>query len=299
MSFRGSHDDASQWIAVPTVSDMLPGMTEQRRPGIHQRGAGDKPTEDRKLLQPRPFRDVSFMDTDAWRALRIMGEFVNGFDALARLGPAVTVFGSARTPVDDPWYAAAERLGGALARNDFTVISGGGPGIMEAANKGAQEAGGFSVGCAIELQHEQSTNDYCDLTLDFHYFFVRKMMFLKYAQGFVIFPGGYGTLDELFESLTLVQTGKIEHFPVVLFGHAFWDPMVDWLRAGVLAEGNISPGDVELFEVTDDCDRVVQLMVEARRRQAEEIVDTVTSPHGPVKAEAEHEQEAARTSRPE
>ncbi len=262
-------------------------------------GAPQKPTEDRKLLQRRPLRDTAFLETDAWRALRIMGEFVEGFDELAEVGPAVTIFGSARTATSDPMYAAAERLGGELARHDFTVITGGGPGIMEAANKGAQEAGGFSVGCSIELPHEQDTNAYCDLVIDFHYFFVRKMMFLKYAQGFVIFPGGYGTLDELFEALTLAQTGKIEHFPIILFGVDYWTELVDWLGKRVLGAENIAPADLELVEITDDVDRTVRLLMEARAGQERSEVAALASSAPTDTVEAVQEQAAATTSEPE
>src|SRR5712691_3165387 len=189
---------------------------------------------------------------DPWRVLRILSEFVEGFDALNEVGPAVTVFGSARATAKDPYYAAGMALGAALARRGFAVITGGGPGIMEAVNRGCHEAGGLSVGCNIELPHEQELNDYVDLGVEFRYFFVRKNMFVKYARGFVIFPGGLGTLDELFESLTLAQTGKIEHFPIVLFDRSYWSGLVRWLREHPLALGAISPEDMRLFTVTDD-----------------------------------------------
>jgi len=221
--------------------------------------------EDRQLLRRQPVADTSFLETDPWRALRIMGEFVEGFDALARLGPAVTMFGSARTPRSDPLYQAAVDVASALARAGFAVITGGGPGIMEAANKGCREAGGVSVGLNIELPHEQDVNEFVDLAVAFRYFFARKTMFVKYAQGFVIFPGGYGTLDELFEALTLLETGKIELFPVILFGSDYWRGLVDWLRDPVEREGKISPPDRELFMVTDEPDEVVRTMVEMRR----------------------------------
>ncbi len=230
---------------------------------------GPRATEDRKLLQAAPYADTTFLETDAWRALRIQGEFVEGFDTLARLGPAVTVFGSARTRPDDPTYAAAEQIGARLAEHGFTVITGGGPGIMEAANKGCQGAGGYSVGCSIELPHEQQSNPYLDLEIRFRYFFVRKMMFVKYAQGFVIFPGGYGTLDELFESVTLVQTGKIEHFPIVLFGSSYWRGLLDWLADPAAREGKLDPADIRLLKVTDDPDEACDVLVESRIRAAE------------------------------
>jgi uncharacterized protein (TIGR00730 family) len=189
---------------------------------------------------------------DPWRVLRILSEFVEGFDALNEVGPAVTVFGSARAASDDPYYAAGRALGAALARRGFAVITGGGPGIMEAVNRGCQEAGGLSVGCNIELPDEQELNAFVDLGVEFRYFFVRKNMFVKYARGFVIFPGGLGTLDELFESLTLAQTGKIEHFPIVLYGTEYWSGLLDWIRKVVLGRGAISPEDMDLMTLTDD-----------------------------------------------
>ena len=211
-------------------------------------------SEDAFLLQRR---DPSFVDTDPWRVLRIQSEFVEGFDALAGIPPAVSVFGSARVGRDDPAYRAAVEVGGELARAGLAVITGAGPGIMEAANKGCREAGGLSIGCNIELPFEQAMNEYVDLGVDFRYFFVRKMMFVKYAEGFVVFPGGFGTLDELFEALTLIQTGKVHHFPVVLFGSAYWSGLVDWLREPVQAEGKLAPEDLQLFHISDDPTEVV------------------------------------------
>jgi uncharacterized protein (TIGR00730 family) len=211
-------------------------------------------TEDAYLLERR---DPAFIDSDPWRVLRILSEFVEGFDALASIPAAVSVFGSARTAPDDPMYQAARQVGAELARAGLAVITGGGPGVMEAANWGCREAGGLSVGCNIELPFEQGMNQYVDLGVDFRYFFVRKMMFVKYAEGFVVFPGGFGTLDELFEALTLIQTGKVHHFPVVLFGSAFWAGLIDWLDKPVLTEGRIGPEDMELFHVTDDPAEVV------------------------------------------
>ena len=207
-------------------------MTQQQRPA-------SKPTEDRKLLThaSRTPTSASSRPTPGAR-LRIMGEFVEGFDSLARLGPAVTIFGSARVKPSHRSYKAAEELAAKFAKRGITVITGGGPGVMEAANKGAAEAGGVSVGLGIELPHEQRLNEYVNLPLNFRYFFVRKTMFVKYAQGFVIFPGGYGTFDELFESLTLVQTGKIDHFPVILWGSDYWQPMIDWLEDPVAQDGH-------------------------------------------------------------
>jgi uncharacterized protein (TIGR00730 family) len=217
----------------------------------------NKPTEDRKLLMQQPYADTSFLESDAWRALRIQGEFVDGFDALARLGPAVSIFGSARTPANDPWYERARLLARRLGEQGLTVITGGGPGIMEAANRGAREASAVSVGLGIELPHETGINDYVDLGIEFRYFFVRKTMFVKYAQAFVIFPGGFGTLDELFESLTLVQTGKVEHFPIILMGTEYWRGLLEWLTDTVSEQGKIAGEDVKLLKLTDDVDRAV------------------------------------------
>ena len=212
-------------------------------------------TEDNAFLQRR---DVSFTDADPWRVLRILSEFVDGFDALARVPPAVSVFGSARIPPDDPVYAAAREVGAELARAGFAVITGGGPGVMEAANRGCQEVGGVSIGCNIELPFEQGMNDYVELGIDFRYFFVRKTMFMKYAEAFVVFPGGYGTFDELFEALTLIQTGKVLDFPVALFDSDYWSGLLGWLRDRVVAEGKISPEDLDLFKVVDTPAEVVK-----------------------------------------
>jgi uncharacterized protein (TIGR00730 family) len=269
-------------------------MSQQRRHDSRP----TKPTEDHKLLRPAPYADTSFLDSDAWRALRIMGEFVEGFDTLARLGPAVSIFGSARTQPSDPMYLAAEQLAGLLAGRGFTIITGGGPGIMEAANKGAREAGGVSVGLAIELPHEQAANRFCSLTLNHRYFFVRKTMFVKYAQGFVIFPGGFGTFDELFESVTLVQTGKIDHFPIILFGRSYWEPLLGWLRDPVLQKGMISPGDLELIRLTDDIGQVADWLAESFAAAAAAEVAAEAQPT-PEKAQAVQEKQAQRTAHPE
>jgi uncharacterized protein (TIGR00730 family) len=223
---------------------------EQRTGGIVRRGV-ERPIDDRKLLE-RPDGAPDFLESDPWRVLRIQAEFVEGFDALARIGPAVTFFGSARVREPDPMYDAARRLAAELARRGFAIITGGGPGIMEAANRGAREGGGLSVGCNIELPFEQGLNEYVNLGIEFRYFFVRKTMFVKYAEAFAIFPGGFGTLDELFEALTLIQTGKVVHFPVILFGSTYWDGLRKWIRERVLAEGKISPDDLDLMVVTDD-----------------------------------------------
>ncbi len=211
-------------------------------------------TEDSDFLQRR---DSTFIRTDPWRTLRILSEFVDGFDALADIPPAISVFGSARVTEDDPTYGHARTIGSELAKGGFAVITGGGPGLMEAANRGCHEAGGVSVGCNIELPFEQRMNDYVDLGVDFRYFFVRKTMFVKYSEAFIVMPGGYGTLDELFEALTLIQTGKAQHFPVVLFGSDFWGGMIGWLKEKVLTEHKISEEDLDLFGVMDDPYEVV------------------------------------------
>ena len=228
-------------------------------------------TEDERLLE-RPDRPA-FLDSDPWRALRILSEFVEGFDALAAVGPAVTVFGSARTDPRHRYYALARELGRMLAKQGYAVITGGGPGIMEAANRGAQEGGGLSVGCNIELPMEQGINAYCDLGVEFRYFFARKTMFVKYADAFVIFPGGYGTLDELFEALTLIQTKKVQNFPVILMGADYWAGLLDWIKGTLLAEATISPEDVDLLRITDDPAEACQIInayVMERRDQAAE-----------------------------
>jgi hypothetical protein len=241
-------------------------------------------TADEHLLVSLP-RGDDFVHTDTWRALRIQAEFVEGFDALARIGPAVTVFGSARAREDFPVYAEARRLGRALAERGLAVITGGGPGVMEAANRGCQEGGGLSVGCNIELPFEQRLNPYVDLGIEFRYFFVRKTMFVKYAEAFVIFPGGFGTLDELFEALTLVQTGKIKRFPIVLLGAAYWQGLLDWIRAVLLEQGMISPDDTGLVVVTDDVDEAVATVV-AFLEKAPPAADSPTPAH-PAKADAQ------------
>jgi uncharacterized protein (TIGR00730 family) len=206
--------------------------------------------------------------TDPWRVLRIQSEFVEGFGALAELGPAIAVFGSARTRPDEASYAMAEETGRKLADAGFAVITGGGPGTMEAANKGAGAAGGTSVGLGIELPFETGLNDYVDLGINFRYFFARKTMFVKYSQGFVVLPGGLGTLDEMFEALTLAQTQKVTSFPVVLLGTDYWSGLVGWLRETVLADGKIKESDLDMMTLTDSVDEAVELMVQARDGQA-------------------------------
>lgn len=238
---------------------------------LSQAARTGKVTEDELLLQrpklPRPVPRVpeqaQFTHQDPWRVLRILGEYVHGFDELAEVGAAVTVFGSARTPETDPMYAAARDLGRRLAETGFAVITGGGPGIMEAANRGARDAKGLSVGCNIELPHEQSINAYVDIAVNFRYFFCRKTMFLKYSEGFVLFPGGYGTLDELFEALTLMQTNKVRHFPVILYGSEYWEGLVDWISNAVLAGSKISCEDLNLLTVTDSTAEACQVLLDA------------------------------------
>ncbi|MBA3235805.1 MAG: TIGR00730 family Rossman fold protein [Chloroflexi bacterium] len=215
-------------------------------------------TEDEELLERRPSQE--FLRTDPWRALRILSEFVEGFDAMAQVGPAITVFGSARTQEDNPVYELARAIGSQLAEAGYAVITGGGPGVMEAANRGCQEAGGMSVGCNIELPHEQGMNPYVDLGVEFRYFFARKVMFVKYADAFVILPGGIGTLDELFESLTLIQTGKVRHFPVVLVGRAYWSGLIDWMRETMLGAGSIAAADLDLLHLTDEPAEVIDII---------------------------------------
>ncbi|NHN55067.1 TIGR00730 family Rossman fold protein [Calidifontibacter sp. DB0510] len=219
-------------------------------------------TTDQRLLDEHT--DADWLHTDPWRVLRIQAEFVEGFGALAELGPAVAVFGSARLTSDSEHYARGVEVGRRLVEAGYAVITGGGPGAMEAANKGAREAGGTSVGLGIELPFETGLNRYVDLGVNFRYFFVRKTMFVKYSQGYVVLPGGFGTLDELFEAVTLAQTQKVTSFPLVLLGRDFWTPMLDFVRGTLLGEGMISERDVERLQVVDDPEEAVRLVVEAR-----------------------------------
>lgn len=223
----------------------------------------EQPTEDERVLEPPGLEEVLFTHTDPWRVMRIQGEFVEGFDALADIGPAVTLFGSARVPPDDPMYRAAEEVAALLGKAGFSIITGGGPGIMEAGNRGARSAGVRSVGLNIELPWEQGVNEYVDIGIEFRYFFVRKMMFVKYAQAFVIFPGGFGTMDELFEALTLIQTGKVKNFPVILFGSRYWSGLLDWLGSTMLGEHKIADADLGLLVVTDSPTEVRDLIVQS------------------------------------
>jgi uncharacterized protein (TIGR00730 family) len=258
-----------------------PPRERRRGPVIERRSQIQPGTADQRLLDSRgPF---AFVHTDPWRVLRIQSEFVEGFGLLADLPAAVSVFGSARTHTDSPEYATARELGAGLARAGYAVITGGGPGTMEAVNRGASEAGGVSVGLGIELPFEQQLNDWVDLGVTFRYFFARKTMFVKYAQAFVIMPGGFGTLDELFEALTLVQTRKVTRFPVILFGSAYWSGLLDWIRSSVLPAGKISAADLDLITVSDDVGETVRRIVassaassaqvHAEERAAREMAD--------------------------
>jgi uncharacterized protein (TIGR00730 family) len=222
------------------------------------------PTEDEQLLEsPPPQRpEQLFQKSDSWRVLRIMGEFVWGFDHLADVSDGVTIFGSARTTATDPLYVKAVQTAMLLAQAGIPVLTGGGPGIMEAANRGAKEAGGLSIGCNIELPREQSVNVFVDVSVNFRYFFCRKTMFIKYSEGFILFPGGFGTLDELFEALTLIQTRKIQRFPVVLFGSAYWQGLLDWIRDQLLGGAKIDADDLNLVHVTDSAEEAVALLVQ-------------------------------------
>ena len=225
-------------------------------------------TEDEKLLQG-PSDRGAFTRSDPWRVMRITSEFIEGFDALSEIGKGVTVFGSARTGPEDPQYQAARETARLLAEAGFSIITGAGPGIMEAANRGAKEGGGHSVGCNIELPFEQGANPYVDTLVNFRYFFVRKTMFIKYSNAFIIFPGGFGTLDELFEALTLIQTGKIYQFPLILFGRHYWAGLVRWISSRLAAEGKISSGDLDLMLLTDDPAEAAQAVIDAHAAQVE------------------------------
>jgi uncharacterized protein (TIGR00730 family) len=259
--------DSGGAAGPPKREEAEPGGPVRRSGRIVMRGDAaeriGKPmaTEDEQFLERRPRGErPTFIDSDPWRALRILSEFVEGFDALASVGPAVTIFGSARVKPESPDYELARDIARRLAEIGFAIITGGGPGIMEAANRGCREGGGLSIGCNIELPHEQGLNEYVDLGVEFKYFFARKTMFVKYADAFVILPGGFGTLDELFESLTLIQTGKIRDFPVVLVGTAYWQGMLDWMRNVQLPAGVVSEADLDLLKLTDDPDEVCEII---------------------------------------
>lgn len=257
-------------------------------PSLSRKARAGERTEDELLLerpkrarpQPRVPSQGEFREGDPWRVLRITGEFIHAFDELAEIGAAITLFGSARTPPSDSMYQAARELAFKLAKKGFAIISGGGPGIMQAANQGAHEAEGLSVGLNIELPHEQGLNPYVNQAVNFRYFFCRKTAFIKYSEGFVLFPGGYGTLDEMFEALTLIQTRKIKRFPVVLFGSAYWQGLLDWLRQPVQAEGKISADDLRLFHVTDSTQEACDYLTDC---YLGECWDTPFSGEGPEK----------------
>ncbi|MDO4887362.1 MAG: TIGR00730 family Rossman fold protein [Actinomycetaceae bacterium] len=214
---------------------------------------------------------ADWLKADPWRVMRIQAEFVEGFGALADLPPSISIFGSARTRPGTADYELASQIAELLVAKGFGVITGGGPGIMEAGNRGAKQAGGVSVGLGIELPFEQGVNEYVDVGVNFRYFFARKTMFLKYSLGFVVMPGGFGTMDELFEAITLVQTGKVSSFPIVLVGHGFWDGLVEWIDKTMLAEGMISPGDTQLLTVVDTAEEAVEAVMTGIHRLAEEI----------------------------
>jgi uncharacterized protein (TIGR00730 family) len=251
---------------APTRPEKAPRPEKLKGPVVQRGSQVERSTTDQRLLDGRGPTD--WVHTDPWRVLRIQAEFVEGFGLLSQVPAAVCVFGSARTRPGTPDYVAGEELGEALARDGWAVITGGGPGVMESVNKGASAGDGLSIGLGIELPFEQSLNPHVDLGVNFRYFFVRKTMFVKYAQGFVVLPGGFGTLDELFEALTLVQTRKVTSFPVVLYGSAYWSGLVDWLRDTVAARGMISPGDLDLVQVSDDVDEVVEILRSARTLDA-------------------------------
>ncbi|MBK7722711.1 MAG: TIGR00730 family Rossman fold protein [Austwickia sp.] len=245
-------------IAGPAPHDpaLSSGPGYLRGPVVWRGPGAPTSTHDERLLDTS--QQTDWLHTDPWRVMRIQAEFVEGFGALAEVGPAISVFGSARVPRDSRWYTMGEALGAALARRGYAVITGGGPGTMEAVNKGATEAGGTSVGLGIELPFEQGLNPYVQLGINFRYFFVRKTMFLKYAEGFVVLPGGFGTLDELFEALTLVQTHKVNSFPIVLLDRGYWAGLLDWIGHTMTTADTISPVDAALLRVTDDVEEAVE-----------------------------------------
>ncbi len=265
------------------------GNGYRKGPVLLRGGQVPRTTTDQRLLAA-PGGDADWVHGDPWRVMRILSEFVEGFGALAEVGPAVSVFGSARTKPDAPEYALGQEVGRGLAEAGFAVITGGGPGIMEAANRGAHEAGGLSIGLGIELPFEQRMNDFVDLGVNFRYFFARKTCFVKYSQGFVVLPGGFGTFDELFESLTLVQTHKVTEFPIVLVDSSYWRGMLDWLRTTVVPRGNINPVDLDLLRIVDDPAEAVRVVVERSAELAAEEEAAVAD-----NARAEQEAQGAST----
>ncbi|EYR63881.1 DNA-binding protein [Actinotalea ferrariae CF5-4] len=262
------------------------GHGYRRGPVLLRRGQIPRSTSDQRLLAQGD--DADWLHMDPWRVMRITSEFVEGFGALAEVGPAVSVFGSARTKPDSPDYATGRAVGRGLAEAGYAVITGGGPGIMEAANRGASEGGGLSVGLGIELPFEQGMNDWVDLGVNFRYFFARKTCFVKYSQGFVVLPGGFGTFDELFESLTLVQTHKVTGFPIVLVGRSYWQGLVDWLGGEVLGRGAIDAVDLELLEIVDTAEEAVA--------RVQERSEALLAEKAAVRANAEAERESERAS---
>ncbi|MDX6298402.1 MAG: hypothetical protein QOI51_2259 [Nocardioidaceae bacterium] len=246
----------------PKGSDRQP-PEQHRGPIVMRRGQVESSTTDQRLLDSRG--PSEWVHTDTWRVLRIQAEFVEGFGALAELGPAISVFGSARTKPDDPEYEMGVQLGEALVHAGFAVITGGGPGTMEAANRGASQAGGVSVGLGIELPFESGLNNWVDIGINFRYFFARKTMFVKYAQGFIALPGGFGTFDEIFEAVTLVQTRKVTSFPIILIGSHYWGGLFQWMREVVLPAGKVGPRDLDILHLTDDVSSAVSLVVAARK----------------------------------
>lgn len=235
-------------------------LRRPKRPLISPSSPEFKEEIDREIDEREKFLKIDFTESDPWRVFRVMSELVDGYGALARIPPSVTFFGSARIKEGDPVYEKITQTARLLAQKGFGIITGGGPGAMEAANKGAREVGGVSVGCNIELPYEQTLNPYVDIPVKFHYFFVRKMMFVKYAEAFIIFPGGFGTLDELFEAVELIQTKKIQNFPVILFDTNYWRGLLDWIKDKLLASGKISPEDMNIFKLTDDPADVLRIV---------------------------------------
>lgn len=235
-------------------------LRRPKKPLIHIDSPEFKEQLDREIDEREKLLHMDFTETDPWRVLRVMSEMVSGYGALSDIPPSVTFFGSARLNREDPMYDKITHTAKLIAQAGFGIITGGGPGAMEAANKGAREAGGISIGCNIDLPFEQSENKYLDISIKFHYFFVRKMMFVKYAEAFVIFPGGFGTLDELFESLTLIETKKIHNFPLILFGRDYWSGLLDWIKNTVLATGKINEDDFNLIRLSDDPEEIVEII---------------------------------------
>ncbi len=262
-----------------------PENVYHRGPATLRRSQVPNTTTDQRLLEGND--GASWLHTDPWRVLRIQSEFVEGFGALAELGPAISVFGSARTPRDHPTYDRGVQVGRHIAEAGYACITGGGPGVMEAANKGALEAGGVSVGLGIELPFETGLNEFVDLGINFRYFFVRKTMFIKYAEGFVVLPGGMGTLDELFEAITLVQTQKISSFPIVLIGSDYWQGLIDWLGSTALGRGTIGEADLSLVQIVDDPAEAVALVAAgARHGQDPAVGQDGEEVHGTSEAES-------------